>query len=127
MRPIALLCLLFGFMGLRLLDGQTFTHAVTGLAFGAVAVACGLVSARRDPPHRWEGWIMAGLGVCLGVWCIIQLPSAYVFQKQFNERNKQRRQQNEKSANKRTIMDAVGALNFTLRSPEENSGYGTFC
>jgi len=105
MRPIALLCLLFGFIGMLLLDGQTFTHAVMGLVFGAVAVACGMVSARRDPPHRWEGWIMAGLGVCLGVWCIVQLPSAYVFQKRFNDRKEQRHLK-EEPANKPAAANA---------------------
>src|SRR4051812_17604734 len=100
MRPIALLCLLFGFIGLGLLDGQTFTHAVMGVVFGAAAVACGMASARRDPPHRWEGWIMAGLRVCLGIWCIIQLPSAYVFQKRFNDRREQNQPANKPAAGK---------------------------
>lgn len=102
MRPIALLCLLFGFLGLGLLDGQTFTHAVTGIVFGSVAVACGMISARRDPPHRWAGWIMAGLGAFLGIWCLIQIPSAHAFQKKFNDRKEQRQHQKEVPANTKT-------------------------
>jgi hypothetical protein len=59
MRVIALLSLLFGFTGLMLLDGQTFTHVVMGLILGVVAFACGFGSARRDqasPTCRWEGF-----------------------------------------------------------------------
>lgn len=92
MRVVALLCLLFGFVGLSLLDGQTLTHAATGIFFGAAAFACGMASARLDPRHRWEGWIMAALGVVLGLWCIVLLPSAYRFQKEFNGRTNQRQQ-----------------------------------
>jgi len=101
-------------MGLGFLDGQTFTHAVMGLVFGAVAVACGMVSARRDPPHRWEGWIMAVLGACLGVWCIIRLPSAYVSQKQFNDRREQRRHEKQEPANKPAAPNAGIARQLTI-------------
>ena len=102
MRVIALLSLLFGFMAQTILDGQTFTHAVLGVVLGAVAGICGMVAARKDPPHRWEGWIMAVLGVVLGVWCIIMLPSAYRFQAQFNKRVEEirLRKQDIKPANK---------------------------
>src|SRR6267378_7396148 len=102
MRVMALFCILFGFIAQGLLDGQTFTHAVLGIVFGGVAIACGLVSARKDPPHRWEGRIMAVLGLGLGVWCIIMIPSAYRFQEQFNGRREQRRKMEEqnKPANK---------------------------
>jgi peptidoglycan/LPS O-acetylase OafA/YrhL len=89
MRVIALLCLLFGFVIQPLLDGQVFTHAVLGIVCGCVALACGLASAREDPPHRWEGRIMAILGVALGVWCLISLPGTYERQKRFNERSRQ--------------------------------------
>ena len=85
-RVVALLCLLLGLLAQGLLDGQTFTHAVLGIVFGAGAVGCGLAAARQDARHRWEGWIMAGLGLALGLWCIIRLPSAYRFQQQFNGR-----------------------------------------
>jgi len=85
MRVAALLCLILGFVIQGLLDGQTFTHAVLGIVFGAVAVACGLASARNDPPHRLEGYIMAFMGLALGIWCIIMLPSAYRFQEHFNQ------------------------------------------
>jgi hypothetical protein len=114
MRPVALLCLLFGFVGLGFLDGQTFTHAVIGIAFGVTAAACGLVSARRDPPRRWEGWVLAGLGVCLGVCCILQLPSAYVFQKRFNDRKEQRIQRKVEPANKPAAGYAGWAAEITF-------------
>jgi predicted phage tail protein len=91
MRVIALLSLLFGFMGEMLLDGQTFTHAVFGIIFGAAAITCGLSSAHRDRANAtclWEGRIMAALGLALAVFCVIQLPSAYRFQTKFNDRSK---------------------------------------
>ena len=91
MRVIALLSLLFGFVGLMFLDGQTFTHAAEGLACGAAAAVCGLVSARRDhsdATRRWEGRIMAVLGLVLALFCAVQLPSAYQFQAKFNEQSK---------------------------------------
>ena len=82
MRAIALLSLLFGFMGLMLLDGQTFTHAVTGVVCGVAAVLSGLASARKDyadEGRRWLGRIMAGAGFALALFCVIRLPSAYRF------------------------------------------------
>ncbi len=93
MRVIALLALLFGFVQQLLLDGQVFTHAVYGIVCGVVAVACGLVSARKDRPHRWEGQIMAGLGFALGVWCIVKLPSSYNQERRFNDRSRKYREQ----------------------------------
>jgi len=90
MRVIALLSLVFGFTGLLLLDGQTFTHAVMGLIFGVAAFACGFGSARRDhasPICRWEGRIMGALGWILIVVCVVQLPSSYRFQTRFNKKS----------------------------------------
>ncbi len=97
MRVIALLSLIFGFMMQFLLDGQTFTHAVLGIVCGVAAVACGLASARKDRPNRWEGRIMAGLGLVLGVWCVVMLPSAYRFQEKFNGRREQRQKMDEQN------------------------------
>ena len=98
MRPVALLSLLFGFMGLMLLDGQTFSHAVIGLVCGGAAIACGLASTRRDywdATCQWEGRIMAALGLLLVIICVVQLPSAYRFQTKFNERSKKAREMRE--------------------------------
>jgi hypothetical protein len=85
MRVIALLSLLSGSLGLLILDGQTFTHAVMGIVCGIAAGAAGWASARRDYPNRWEGRIMAALGLVLALGCVIQLPSAYRGQTKFNE------------------------------------------
>ena len=90
MRVIALLALLFGFLAQWILNGQVFTHAVFGIVCGLTALACGLASARKDRPHRWEGRIMAGLGFALGVWCLVMIPSAWRFQEKFNGRREQR-------------------------------------
>jgi hypothetical protein len=54
MRVIALLSLMFGFMGLMILDGQPFSHAVMGVIFGVAAVGCGLGSARRDYANAYR-------------------------------------------------------------------------
>lgn len=89
MRVIALLALLFGFMAQFILGGQTFSHAVLGVVCGVATLACGLRSAQKDRPNRWEGRIMAGLGLALGIWCVVMLPSAYRFQEKFNGRREQ--------------------------------------
>ena len=89
-RVIALLSLFFGFTGIMLLDGQTFTHAVMGIVFGIAAIWGGLGSARKDyadEGRRWLGRIMAALGLVLAIFCVIQLPSAYRFEKKFNARS----------------------------------------
>jgi hypothetical protein len=94
MRVIALISLLFGLTLQMLLDGQTFTHAVLGISCGAAAILFGLASSRKDSAdstRRWEGRIMAGLGLVLAVICVEQLPSAYRFQTKFNERSKRAR------------------------------------
>jgi hypothetical protein len=78
-------------MAQMLLDGRTFTHAVLGISCGATAILFGLASAWKDnsdSTRRWEGRIMAGLGLVLAVFCVVQLPSAYRFQTKFNERSK---------------------------------------
>src|SRR5450756_550540 len=92
MRVIALLSLLFGFMGMMLLDGQVFTHAVMGICFGIAAMWNGLASARKDyadQGRRWLGRIMAALGLVLALFCAIQLPSGYRFEKKFNARSRE--------------------------------------
>src|SRR6267154_2674411 len=103
MRVIALLSLMFGFMGLMILDGQPFSHAVMGVLFGVAAVGCGFGSARRDRANaqcRWEGRIMGILGLILIVVCVVQLPSSYRFQSRFNQR----------SADYRYAEDIIGSF-----------------
>jgi hypothetical protein len=90
MRVIALLSLMFGFIGIMILDGQPFAHAVMGIVFGVAAFACGFGSARRDRASaqcRWEGKTMGILGLILIVVCAVQLPSSYRFQTRFNQRS----------------------------------------
>jgi hypothetical protein len=90
MRVIALFCLLFGFMGMFLLDGQTFTHAVMGIIFGIVAIGCGLASTRKDSLGR----IFAVLGILLVVFCAFQLPLSHERQKRFNARSREYHERN---------------------------------
>jgi hypothetical protein len=94
---------------LLLLDGQTFTHAVMGIIFGAAAFGCGLASARKDFSNvagRWEGRIMAGLGLALIIVCVVYIPMAYHTQAKFNERSKDQKNRQPKSANERSGVDA---------------------
>ncbi len=102
MRVIALLCLIFGTMAQLLLNGQPFSNAIFGMLLGAVAVVCGMVAARKDPPNRWEGRIMAILGAVLAACCIVLLPSGYHVQKNFNatlERIRLKQQQDDMANN----------------------------
>jgi hypothetical protein len=117
-RPIALLALLFGAMGLGLLDGQTFTHAVFGLIAGIVAVGCGLGSARKDyadEGRRWLGRIMAGAGVVLALVCIVRLPSAYRVQKKFNAMSKKAHEIRERTPTPTTAPKPQPAQDGTAR------------
>jgi hypothetical protein len=89
MRVVALLSLMFGFMGLGYLDGQPFFHGIMGIIFGVAAVGCGFGSARRDFAKalcRWEGRIMGVLGLLLITICVVLLPSSYRIQTRFNQR-----------------------------------------
>jgi hypothetical protein len=98
MRVIALVSLVFGFMGLLLLDGQTFSHAVMGVFCGAAAVGCGFGSARKDFSNvirRREGRVLGALGLVLVIICVVQLPSAYRFETKFNEISERSRRQHE--------------------------------
>jgi hypothetical protein len=105
MRIAALLSLVFGLLGLMLLDGQVFTHAVMGIICGGVAIGGGLASARKDrssPKDRWVGRTLAGLGLLLTLFSVAQLPRAYEFQTKFNERSTgQRDRQKNSSGNDR--------------------------
>jgi hypothetical protein len=112
MRVSALLALLFGTVQQGLLDGQVFTHAVFGIACGIAALFCGLSSARKNHSHRWEGRIMAGLGLALGIWCVAMLPSSYRFQQKFNSRREQKERIEEK--NSKTNKNASGHLSLQI-------------
>jgi hypothetical protein len=95
-RVIALLSLMFGVMGLMLLDGQVFTHAMVGIFCGIVAAVCGVVLTRRGGKPRWTGWIFAILGLTLAIWCGIESPSAYRFQDNFNKKSREHREKMER-------------------------------
>lgn len=88
MRPVALLCVLFGCLGERLLDGQVFTHAVLAMAFGLLATICGLLSAGREPQHRHVGWGLGFLGAVVRLWGVWTIPGSYERQQRFNERQR---------------------------------------
>jgi hypothetical protein len=113
MRVIALLALFFGTMAQLLLDGQTFTHAVLGIACGIAAVLGGLGSAHKDYANegrRWLGRIMAGLGLLLAIFCVVQLPSAYKFQAKFNERSRQVRELRRANPTPNTALESNGTV-----------------
>jgi len=109
MRVITWVSLFFGFIGLMLLDGQTFFHAVMGLICGIVAMGGGLACARKDYAsggRRWGGRGVAILGLGLTVYCAIQLPSAYKFQNKFNARSNEFHQRTQ--ANPTADFHALG-------------------
>ena len=57
---------------------------------------------------------MGGLGLVLGIWCIIMLPSTYRFQAKFNNRKEQMHRQKierkERKANERSGVDVGNTL-----------------
>jgi hypothetical protein len=117
MRVIALLALLFGTMFQMLLDGQVFTHAVFGIICGIAAVIGGLASARKDyvdEGRRWLGRIMAGLGLALAIFCVIQLPSAYGRQARFNALS---RRAHETMKSEATPISTAGMTNRFTNQP----------
>ena len=129
MRVIALLSLIFGFMGMLLLDGQTFTHAVMGIIFGIAAVGGGLGSACKDyadEGRRWLGRVMAGLVLVLVLFCAVQLPSAYQQQTRFNDISRKAREMREAkpTSNQSPEPSAVGASNSAAR-PTSQAGGGS--
>lgn len=84
MRVAALIALFFGFAVQPLLDTEYMGHVVIGIFGGTIALVCGVVSARRDPPNRGVGYVLAGLGACLAVWCAVMIPSAYRQQQKYD-------------------------------------------
>jgi hypothetical protein len=75
-----------GALGLLLLDGQTFTHAVFGLICGAIAVVIGLSGDRPGEASTGRGRLR-GVGLAGGLLlavCLALLPSAYRQQQRFN-------------------------------------------
>lgn len=93
MRPVALLCVLFGGLGQMVLDGQVFTHAVLAIVFGLLATICGLLSAGREPQHRHVGWGLGFLGAVVTLWGVWTIPGSYERQQRFNGRQKRSREQ----------------------------------
>jgi hypothetical protein len=83
----ALVFLLVGLGFTLLLNGQTFTNSVVGIALATAAVAIVLGPARDDSTPRarlWTARILVALGVLLAVALLTQLRSAYRFQSRFN-------------------------------------------
>jgi hypothetical protein len=70
-----------------LLNGQTLTNSLIGIAFSSTSVALCVASERKARLVRettWRGRVIAGLGVLLAVILLVQLPSTYTFQSSFN-------------------------------------------
>jgi hypothetical protein len=87
MRAAALICLILGVLFPLLLNGQTFTNSLIGIAFASTSVAVCVAAERKTLSIRettWRGRVIAALGVLLAVMLFVQLPSAYTFQKGFN-------------------------------------------
>jgi hypothetical protein len=86
---IAVLCLFFGLVFPSLLNGQTFTNSVLGIAFATAAVALAIGPARNRNVSGYRlgaSRVVLGLGVLLAAFLVAQLPSAYRFQTGFNHK-----------------------------------------
>ncbi len=87
MHAAALICLILGVLFPLLLNGQTFTNSLIGIAFSSTSVALCVAAERKTHSIRettWRGRVIAALGVLLAVMLLVQLPSAYTFQSFFN-------------------------------------------
>ena len=94
MRAAALICLIAGVPFPLLLNGQTFTNSLIGIAFSSAAVALCVAAerARSLGETTWSGRIIAVLGVLLAIVLLVQLPAAYTFQNSFNRSTEEFRQ-----------------------------------
>jgi hypothetical protein len=87
MHAVAVLTLLFGFLGLMSLDGQVYTHAGMGVAFGGITLICAIGSLqkyRSQPSQRLVSVTLAVAGVILMFLSALQLPGAAHYQNEFN-------------------------------------------
>ena len=75
---------------------------------GGKQLVSGQAAARKDPPHRWEGRIMAILGVVLAAWCIVVLPSGYRVQKNFNAMRDRIRMEQEQGKLANKVLENIG-------------------
>jgi uncharacterized membrane protein HdeD (DUF308 family) len=97
MRAAALVCLILAVIFPLLLNGQTFTNNLIGIAFVTASVALCIAPVRRARSIREASWsvgVMAVVAVLLGVLLLVQLPAAFTFQAEFNrsmERIRQKR------------------------------------
>jgi hypothetical protein len=90
MRVLAMLSLFFGFATQLIPAGQPLSSAVLGIVCGGIAIACGLRVARVERSTPRDGWILVVLGLALGLWCVIMVPSAYRYHEKINGRSEQR-------------------------------------
>ena len=96
-----------------LLNGQTFTNSLVGIACAVASVAMAVRPARdRGGPgaRRLWGGIVSGLGVLVAVVLAVGLPSAYRFQTGFNRRVKDLRRQHQRA-------DALGSAALRAQRP----------
>jgi hypothetical protein len=91
MKALAFLALVFGVLGMMLLNGQFFNNAIIGAVCGTTAFVCGLGAAKKDRADKtrvWEGRIMAALGLAMTIGCLVAMPSAHKAQTRWNERTR---------------------------------------
>jgi hypothetical protein len=92
----AIILLAVGLVFQALLNGQTFTNGLIGLACALASVAVALSAARdRHAPSTAHVWarVVAALAILLTIIVAAGLPSAYRFQAGFNRRVKELRRQ----------------------------------
>ena len=81
-------CLFLAVIFPLLLNGQTFTNSILGIAFAIAAVAFRIGTSWKARSIREvdrSTLVIAILAVNLVAFLLVQLPGAYTFQKGFNE------------------------------------------
>ena len=91
----AIVFLMLGLAFPLVLNGQTFTNSLLGLAGAGLAAVMALGPAWRGRPKASLGrarTVVAGLAALLSFALVVQLPSAYRFQAGFNRRSEAARE-----------------------------------
>jgi hypothetical protein len=89
---VASFLLALGFAFPALLNGQTFSNGLVGLACAATAVGLVLNDGQgHGTSHRFARRVVVVLGSLLAVLLVAQLPSAYRFQVKFNQKRQELR------------------------------------
>lgn len=117
MRVAAFVCFFLAVVIPLLLNGQTFTNSLFGVTFAIAAVSLCIASARtaRSIRETTQGTrIVAVLAMILAALLLIQLPSAYTHQTNFNNHVEEMRQ-------KRAAFESAASKSNDVPAGSEHS------